>query len=523
MKCLVTGAAGFIGSNLVDRLLADGHEVVGLRQLLDRPAAFPRRGACSAIGFRLIEGDVLDVERLTAAMQGCDIVFHLAANADVRFGTEHPRRDLEQNTIAHLQRARGDARQRRPADRVLVDRLDLRRAGGLSDARRRAVPGADLALRRLEAGGRGADPGLLRGLRLPGLHLPLRVDPRRALHPRPRLRLLPEACARIPASSASSATAGSASRTSTCRTASTRCCSALEKATRPGQHLQPRHRRVLRGQRLDRLDHRAPRRLAAAHATPAASAAGSATARSSSSTASKIRALGWRPKLTIREGIIADARLPAGEPLAAGGARMKVCVLGLWHLGTVTAACLASAGHDVDRARLRRRRRRGADARDARRCSSRAGRARHGRPRGGQPALHHRRAARCRRRRGRLGGLRHAGRRRRSRRRGLRHRARSRGCFRTCADGALVLDLLAAAGRHHRRARAGVAAAVAGRRVSLCLLAREPAAGQGDRGLHAARPRRRRRARDADTRATSSRCSRRSPTGSSGCRSNRPR
>jgi UDP-glucose 4-epimerase len=37
---------------------------------------------------------------LAAAMQGAELVFHLAANADVRFGTEHPRRDLEQNTIA---------------------------------------------------------------------------------------------------------------------------------------------------------------------------------------------------------------------------------------------------------------------------------------------------------------------------------------------------------------------------------------------------------------------------------------
>jgi UDP-glucose 4-epimerase len=48
----------------------------------------------------MVEGDTLDLERLTAAMAGCDFVFHLAANADVRFGTEHPRKDLEQNTIA---------------------------------------------------------------------------------------------------------------------------------------------------------------------------------------------------------------------------------------------------------------------------------------------------------------------------------------------------------------------------------------------------------------------------------------
>jgi UDP-glucose 4-epimerase len=50
--------------------------------------------------FRLIRGDNLDLPALTAAMRGCDFVFHLAANADVRYGLEHPRKDLEQNTIA---------------------------------------------------------------------------------------------------------------------------------------------------------------------------------------------------------------------------------------------------------------------------------------------------------------------------------------------------------------------------------------------------------------------------------------
>ena len=50
--------------------------------------------------FTLVEGDTLDLPALTRAMAGRDVVFHLAANADVRFGTEHPRKDLEQNTIA---------------------------------------------------------------------------------------------------------------------------------------------------------------------------------------------------------------------------------------------------------------------------------------------------------------------------------------------------------------------------------------------------------------------------------------
>ena len=99
MRCVVTGGAGFIGSNLVDRLLALGHEVVaydnfttGRREFLESAQTFRT--------FRLVEGDVLDGETLTRACAGADFLFHLAANADVRFGTHHPRRDLEQNTIA---------------------------------------------------------------------------------------------------------------------------------------------------------------------------------------------------------------------------------------------------------------------------------------------------------------------------------------------------------------------------------------------------------------------------------------
>jgi UDP-glucose 4-epimerase len=98
-RFLVTGCAGFIGSNLVDRLLALGWEVVGVddfstgqRRFLSAALTDPR--------FRLIEADLLDLPALTAALDGADFVFHLAANADVRFGTEHPHKDLEQNTIA---------------------------------------------------------------------------------------------------------------------------------------------------------------------------------------------------------------------------------------------------------------------------------------------------------------------------------------------------------------------------------------------------------------------------------------
>ncbi len=99
LRAFVTGGGGFIGSNLVDGLLAAGHEVVaydnwstGQPRFLDS-ARRSRR-------FTFVAGDTLDGAGLTLAMAGADMVFHLAANADVRFGLEHPRRDLEQNTIA---------------------------------------------------------------------------------------------------------------------------------------------------------------------------------------------------------------------------------------------------------------------------------------------------------------------------------------------------------------------------------------------------------------------------------------
>ncbi len=99
MKAFVTGAAGFIGSNLVDRLLAEGHTVTGFDNFSTGHRRF-LEGAYSHPRFRLVEGNLLELDAVKSAMTGADFVFHLAANADVRFGPDHPRRDLEQNTIA---------------------------------------------------------------------------------------------------------------------------------------------------------------------------------------------------------------------------------------------------------------------------------------------------------------------------------------------------------------------------------------------------------------------------------------
>ncbi len=95
----ITGAAGFIASNLVDLLLAEDRHVVGWDNFSTGHESF-LDGARKHARFKLIRGDNLDPGALAAAMKGCDTVFHLAANADVRFGLNHPGKDLQQNTIA---------------------------------------------------------------------------------------------------------------------------------------------------------------------------------------------------------------------------------------------------------------------------------------------------------------------------------------------------------------------------------------------------------------------------------------
>jgi UDP-glucose 4-epimerase len=99
VKILITGCAGFIGSSVLDRMLSLGHQVVGV----DNFSTGQRRFLSAALKsdkFRLVEADLLDEMAMKSAFAGCDVVYHFAANADVRFGTDHPRRDLEQNTIA---------------------------------------------------------------------------------------------------------------------------------------------------------------------------------------------------------------------------------------------------------------------------------------------------------------------------------------------------------------------------------------------------------------------------------------
>lgn len=114
MRCVVTGCAGFIGSHLTDRLLAEGHQVAGIDNFSTGQRRF-LAGALAHPAFTLHQVDLLEPDALTAAFEGAERVYHFAANADVRRGFDHPRRDLEQNTLATsnvLEAARkGGARQ----------------------------------------------------------------------------------------------------------------------------------------------------------------------------------------------------------------------------------------------------------------------------------------------------------------------------------------------------------------------------------------------------------------------------
>ncbi len=87
MRCLVTGVAGFVGSHLAERLLADGHEVCGVDAFVDYYARHIKEKnleiSRSSNRFTFVEGDLLEVD-LPTLLDGVDWVFHQAAQAGVR-------------------------------------------------------------------------------------------------------------------------------------------------------------------------------------------------------------------------------------------------------------------------------------------------------------------------------------------------------------------------------------------------------------------------------------------------------
>jgi len=96
----ITGGAGFIGSSLADELAKDTNNHVTIYDNMSTGFSEFIEDLKAKDNVEVIVGDVLDECLLSESVKGSDFVFHLSANADVRFGLEHPKKDLEQNTIA---------------------------------------------------------------------------------------------------------------------------------------------------------------------------------------------------------------------------------------------------------------------------------------------------------------------------------------------------------------------------------------------------------------------------------------
>ena len=99
MRAFVTGGAGFIGSNLADRLLAEGYEVIVYDNFSTGQQMFVEHNLTNP-HYKLVKADVLDKDTLIKSMQSCDIVFHFQANADVRGGISNTSIDVNQNILA---------------------------------------------------------------------------------------------------------------------------------------------------------------------------------------------------------------------------------------------------------------------------------------------------------------------------------------------------------------------------------------------------------------------------------------
>ena len=98
MKALVTGGAGFIGSNLVKQLLADGHQVTAL----DNLSSGYRSNISIFPDVHFIEGDIRDESAVAEAVKGAEVVFHLAASVGNKRSIDHPLLDADINVMGTL-------------------------------------------------------------------------------------------------------------------------------------------------------------------------------------------------------------------------------------------------------------------------------------------------------------------------------------------------------------------------------------------------------------------------------------
>jgi len=87
-----------VGSNLLDELLKKGNKIIGIDNLSTGQIRFLTK-ALKNKNFKFIEMDLLNLRKLKKIFKNASFVYHLAANADVRFGLNHPKKDLEQNAI----------------------------------------------------------------------------------------------------------------------------------------------------------------------------------------------------------------------------------------------------------------------------------------------------------------------------------------------------------------------------------------------------------------------------------------
>lgn len=100
MNYFITGGSGFIGSSMADELAIDPNNYITIYDNMSTGYEEFLNGLRCKENVRIVYGDLLDESKLNEAMKGSEFVFHFAANADVRFGLQHPKKDLEQNTIA---------------------------------------------------------------------------------------------------------------------------------------------------------------------------------------------------------------------------------------------------------------------------------------------------------------------------------------------------------------------------------------------------------------------------------------
>ena len=98
MKLLITGCAGFIGSNTVDYFLKKGYQVFGIDSLITGREEFIYE-ALKNDKFKFLQADLSQKKEYEDLFDDIDLVIHLAANADVRDGLKHPTKDIKENLL----------------------------------------------------------------------------------------------------------------------------------------------------------------------------------------------------------------------------------------------------------------------------------------------------------------------------------------------------------------------------------------------------------------------------------------